>query len=193
MIYIVAGMHRSGTSMLAGLLHNSGISMGTQFRMPLPENPKGFFEEESFRLENDRVLRQSGYTVERWEASFRGISVTAADCARARAVLARLNQSPNKWGWKDPRTCLTLRLWLTALKDLGLLESTKVIVITRDVQAVARSLCNRGNVECLNQGAALCKMYNRELTEALSGKSMTPPVCYVQYERLIQGLDVDRL
>jgi O-antigen biosynthesis protein len=189
MIYIVTGMHRSGTSMLAGVLHHSGISMGRQFREPLPENPKGFFEEEAFRRENDRVLRQSGYTIKQWKESFQGLSITNADLTRASAVVARFNRLPEPWGWKDPRTCLTLRLWLMALQGLGLAGSTRIIVVTRDIRAVARSLLARGNVASPAHGAALWMMYNRELNKALRFRT-APPVLRVEYERLIQRIDL---
>lgn len=192
MIYIVVGMHRSGTSMLAGLLHQNGILMGTHFRPPLPENPKGFFEEEAFRRENDRVLLKSDYTVEKWDRLFRGLSLTDDDLARARAVIVRFDRLADPWGWKDPRTCLTLPMWLTALKGLGLEGSVRVLVIRRSVRSVAQSLRKRGNVKSLDHGAAICKMYNRELNRALCGW-VKQSVLRVQYERLVQRLDLDRL
>ena len=47
MITIVLGMHRSGTSVVAGILHFNKVSMGTYetfWPRPLPQNPKGFYE-----------------------------------------------------------------------------------------------------------------------------------------------------
>jgi hypothetical protein len=178
--------------MLAGLLHQNGISMGTHFRPPLPENPKGFFEEEAFRVENERILLKSGYTVEKWHPLFRGISLTNDDLARARALIVRFDGLTDSWGWKDPRTCLTLPMWLTALQHLGLEGSARVIVIRRSVRSVARSLRKRGNVKSLDHGAAICRLYNRELNRALGGWVKRSVLC-VCYERLVQRLDIDRL
>ena len=179
--------------MLAGLLHQNGISMGTQFRQPLPENPRGFFEEEAFRRENDRVLLKSGYTVGQWDPVFQGMPVTDDDLRRARALVVRFNRLADSWGWKDPRTCLTLPIWLRAIQDLGLSGSTRIIAITRNIRSVARSLRKRGNVESLDRGAAVCRMYNRELNRALSDPGITRSVLNVQYERLVKRLDIDRL
>lgn len=72
-IVIVLGMHRSGTSMAAGLLHQSGISMGRpdEFFPPLSaENAKGFYENHRFRVLNDQLLEAYGYAVKRWNPQF---------------------------------------------------------------------------------------------------------------------------
>jgi hypothetical protein len=192
-IYIVAGMHRSGTSMLAGLLHRNGISMGRQFRRALPENPRGFFEEEAFRRANDRALRSSGYVVEEWNPSFTGVMPTVEDEELAKTLLSEFGVVSDSWGWKDPRTCLTLKMWLGALDALALMKSTRIIVIRRDMWSVARSLRSRGNVKSLGHGAAIWRMYNHHLERSLLEHAVCPPVLNVRYERLIQQLDVDRL
>ena len=114
MIYVVLGMHRSGTSAIAGLLHTNGISMGDDEHFlprPSPENPKGFFEDVRFREINDEVLAYHDYFVADWgvpsdEAPY---SYAAPDAILNRAtdlVLKRHEEGPS-WGWKDPRTCLT--------------------------------------------------------------------------------------
>ena len=59
MITIVLGMHRSGTSVVAGILHFNKIIMGTYdtfWPRPLPQNPKGFYENYDFRKINDTIL-----------------------------------------------------------------------------------------------------------------------------------------
>ena len=45
---IVLGMHRSGTSLIASILHLSGISMGKEFLRPDNGNPGGYFEDLEF-------------------------------------------------------------------------------------------------------------------------------------------------
>lgn len=42
---VVAGMHRSGTSMMAGLLARLGVQMGQTLIEPDPHNPLGYFED----------------------------------------------------------------------------------------------------------------------------------------------------
>ena len=51
MITIILGMHRSGTSTVAGVLHLNKIIMGTYqnfWPRPLTQNPKGFYENYDF-------------------------------------------------------------------------------------------------------------------------------------------------
>lgn len=47
-VLMVLGMHRSGTSLLAGLLHLSGIDMGRKLLPPAFDNPKGFLRIRQF-------------------------------------------------------------------------------------------------------------------------------------------------
>ena len=69
MITIVLGMHRSGTSVVAGVLHFNKISMGTYetfWPRPLPQNPKGFYENYDFRKINDTMLKESDYNTKHY-------------------------------------------------------------------------------------------------------------------------------
>ena len=66
MIVIVLGMHRSGTSAIAGILHLNKIIMGSKDNFkpkPLPQNPKGFYENYDFRKINDQILKKVNYNV----------------------------------------------------------------------------------------------------------------------------------
>jgi hypothetical protein len=192
-IVVVAGMHRSGTSMVAGLLHRSGVSMGSDFRRAQRENPKGFFEEEAFRSFNDRLLRRVGYVVKEWDPEFPGIRPSSKDQSDAVALIRRFNRASDIWGWKDPRTCLTLGFWLKAIAAAKLSRDTNVIVIKRNVRSVSRSLRARGNVDSMSKGGALCRMYNTQLEEYLLEHEGTVRVCRISYEGLVRGMDVNRL
>ena len=52
------GMHRSGTSALAGALHLTGFDLGQNIMPPADENPKGFFENQHIVDLNDRILEE---------------------------------------------------------------------------------------------------------------------------------------
>jgi hypothetical protein len=193
MIIVLTGMHRSGTSMVAGLLHHNGVSMGSQFRRPLPENPKGFYEEEAFRCFNDKLLEEVGYFVKDWNPKFGGVLTSPSSHSSAMSLIEQFSQTSDVWGWKDPRTCLTLAFWLNVIDALNLLRETKVIVIERQIRSVAVSLSKRGNIASLSQGASLCRMYKDHLEKCLSEYGSQLGILHLKYERLIQGLDVDRL
>lgn len=150
MIYVIMGMHRSGTSAIAGLLHDNNIIMGEDssfYPRPSPENPKGYFEDVRFRNINDALLKCNHLYVDDWDvpedAPFNEATPYIFDDA---CVLINDMQGryPN-WGWKDPRNCLTWPFWATVLDSLDLLRQTKIIGCTRDPAQVAKSMIKRGN------------------------------------------------
>lgn len=150
MIYVVMGMHRSGTSAIAGLLHDNGITMGEDssfYPRPSPENPKGFYEDVRFRNINDELLKCNHLYVDDWDvpedAPFR--DATAEIFENARTLITEMQDRYPNWGWKDPRTCLTWPFWATVLDSLGLLRETKIIGTTRDPSRIAKSMIKRGN------------------------------------------------
>ena len=44
------------------------------------------------------------------------------------------------WGWKDPRTCLTISNWIEVFKEVDLIEKVNIIFVSRKSLSVARSL-----------------------------------------------------
>src|SRR5688572_14655735 len=58
----IVGMHRSGTSMVAKVLQQAGLHLGTEADLmpPAAENPEGFFEHLGFVRLNDDVLNAAG-------------------------------------------------------------------------------------------------------------------------------------
>lgn len=172
MVVIVVGMHRSGTSALAGMLHTNGISMGDEGDFhppPKRENPKGFYENGQFRAVNDEVLRTAGYDVKTFDPNLPDWQRPADERAwRQMLHLVDGYQGRNKhWGWKDPRTCLTLWHWLKALRDRN--ATTQVLVTYRAFEEIAKSMRKRGNRENLYPGqfTALAENYYGHLTHAL--------------------------
>lgn len=53
---LILGSGRSGTSMLAGILHQAGYFMGEKFHQPRDSNPKGFFEWYKINRINELIL-----------------------------------------------------------------------------------------------------------------------------------------
>ena len=54
----IAGMHRSGTSMVSRLLNLCGLYLGPESQLwpPGPDNPEGYWENMHFVEINDRLL-----------------------------------------------------------------------------------------------------------------------------------------
>ncbi|HYU24686.1 MAG TPA: sulfotransferase [Thermoanaerobaculia bacterium] len=129
----IAGMPRSGTSLVTQLLHQSGLYLGAAGDMmpASPNNTDGFWENLLFVRVNERLLAASGGT---WFAPPDQVRPTPAIVGDARAAMARF-AGREPWGWKDPRNALTLSFWR------GLLPPTlKVIVCVRHPAETAASL-----------------------------------------------------
>lgn len=158
---IVIGPHRSGTSVTAAMLAELGVFMGVQ-SLPHPDPaaagraaaivPPDLHEAAEFYLLNERLLRKAGAAWDRIEPFLerRDEREFAAAAARllARETGASLRTGflaplpPNyngPWGWKDPRTSLTLPFWL------ALFPQARVVHVRRDPEAVADSLYRRAH------------------------------------------------
>jgi hypothetical protein len=74
---IVLGMHRSGTSMLGGLMNKMGLAVGGPLIRPFSDNEKGFFERIDVVLQNDYIMKKQRvhYALDMWRYNHtRGIN-----------------------------------------------------------------------------------------------------------------------
>jgi hypothetical protein len=175
--YLVMGMHRSGTSLISGLLHNANIDMGQgHFGNIGKDNPKGYFEDRRFRKMNDRMLSFSQYDVKSWGTE---IPIISANKTHMRQISRLLGASRGKTrrGFKDPRTCLTWHIWRRYLP-----QDTTVVYVYRNPVSVANSLIKRGNITSLLNGLRLWNIYNKR---ALPIRRHFKTV-FVQYEDVLQ-------
>jgi hypothetical protein len=138
----IAGMHRSGTSMVAKLLADSGVHLGAPDEMlpASPENAEGYYEHADIVRINDEVLAALGGA---WDVPPRVETGWEADPKfeplrdKAREAVARL-AAHERWGWKDPRNSLTLPFWRSVVGEL------RVVHCVRHPFEVAESLTRRG-------------------------------------------------
>lgn len=165
---VVLGMHRSGTSFLVRALNLAGLWLGEAAHLATIEgramsgNPKGNYEHREAVAINEMILRRSGGA---WFSPPPRILGDADDGQRIGAFCERLQTTrpPRyaRWGWKDPRTVLTLDVWR------GVMPCKLFAVATfRHPAAVARSLLMRNRLP-LDAGYALWSQYNRQLLRHL--------------------------
>ena len=119
---IVLGAPRSGTSLIAGVLHSRGIAMGSDLLEPDSGNPHGYFEDIDFIDFHRQLLARTAASVGRVfedstmrEQAFE-FQPTPADITTAKALIEQRSEL-SSWGWKDPRTCLFLPFWRKLLPD----------------------------------------------------------------------------
>ena len=65
-VIAITGMHRSGTSLLANLLNQAGLSLGEKLLGPMDSNPKGHFEDYDFLKFHKELLAFNRQT---WDGS----------------------------------------------------------------------------------------------------------------------------
>jgi hypothetical protein len=137
----ITGMHRSGTSLVARLLNLCGLYLGPDEElMPAsPDNADGYWENLRFVEINDALLSHLNAS---WYSPPSPGSVV--ELQRLPLPLVQKAQeliqgfSGRKvWGWKDPRSCLTLPFWRQHVPDL------KVINCIRNPLEIADSLAKR--------------------------------------------------
>jgi hypothetical protein len=150
---LVLGMHRSGTSCLAGSLQELGLVLGDVITVA-PNNAKGNRENKRIMDLHNDVLRENGGSWDqppprsalRWSRQHR---------ARRDAIIAEYGNA-ECWGFKDPRTLLTLDGWLEVLAD------PTFVGTFRHPGPVVRSLVKR-NGQDPQRWLSLWRDYNERL------------------------------
>ena len=117
---VVAGMHRSGTSLVASILSSLGVDMGERQLAADQHNPRGYFEDLDFLTLNREMLRAAtasddgGHPDWGWTESER-LDRDGFAAYRERAARLVGEQAGARgnalWGWKDPRSSLVLDFW----------------------------------------------------------------------------------
>lgn len=161
--FVVLGMHRSGTSLLSGLLVNGlGYNVGGPLIGSAFDNEKGFFELLDAVLQNDefmnlqRVWWSANMMAYDHEKALEHMKTGLAKFDHGKKALAFLNDAGNSpWLQKDPRMCITLKTWLP------LLNSEPAVLWTyRHPMEVAHSLMKREKGFTLDHGLRLWIVYN---------------------------------
>lgn len=170
----VVGMHRSGTSALAGALVQL-FDYPVQAR-PVESNPYGQWERPEMRLQLSALLAYNGATWEHPQKADRPIAAGPLD-GTLRRSFQRHCHAPGLW--KDPRLCLSIDYWLAVSADVGC--DAQVVFVHRDPAEVAESLRVR-NGWPHQRGLALWERTNRNAIARLAGRE----VHVVSYERMME-------
>ncbi len=193
----VIGMHRSGTSVATGILHELGLGVpeGDDLMVGRDDNPN-HFESWALMTVADRLLAALGGSWTSppvlepgWEWTER---VRALDADAAAATVTAF-PTPGPLAFKDPRACLLIPYWRRLLPP-----PAGILFLWRDPDAVAASLARR-NALSARFGLALWERYNREALAALGGQDVLvteygemladPPAYTSETARWLRGLE----
>ena len=172
----VLGMHRSGTSALAGALGSAGLRTGDVLHFG-SDNVKGHIESQLVIGVNEAVLHRSGGA---WRQIPQSLAWTDAERRRRDAFVTALEAEGSAWLFKDPRTLLTLPFWREALPGLALVGTF------RHPLTVAFSLFLRNGM-ALDEALRLWTAYNRRLL-AIWQEEAFPLLCFDLPEGAYRGV-----
>ena len=133
---IIAGMHRSGTSMISQWLNRCGLNIGQNLMSAGTGNADGHFEDLDFyRFHKDALvandLCKTGFVTKPVD------KLSPYYSERLQRLIAFKKHLNDQWGWKDPRTCLFLSHYRKLLPDAYYLN------VIRDYRSTVSSMIHR--------------------------------------------------
>jgi hypothetical protein len=178
---LVLGMHRSGTSAVAGALSHLGVDFSERLIDPAEDNPKGFFEHADIWQQDQKILESLGSQwddplplPEGWQDS----AAVGEAYPQLQAVLQRDFGRSMLAGIKDPRMCRLMPPWRGWLAREGFSPHI-VLVVRRPVEVIA-SLAKRDDLPA----DQVAWIWLRHVLEAEAATRGLPRVV-VRYEQLL--------
>ena len=178
---LVLGMHRSGTSALAHVLHLGGANIGSRLLSASAGNEAGHWEDALAVEVHERLLASFG---SRWDQAF----ALPSDWARGEAAAAardtilgylKSNRSRHRlWAAKDPRLCLFAGLWREAAAELQ--SPIAAVLVLRHPLEVARSLAARDGIA---PGRAMLLWLEYTLAAVTEAEQI--PCAVIEYSQLL--------
>lgn len=152
---LILGMHRSGTSCLAGSLQQHGVYLGKVFEQN-PYNKKGNRENaDIMKLNNDLLEANRGS----WDRPPLEIHWDREHEKARDAIIEGFSGSGSHvWGFKDPRNLLTFEFWMDGLKNVNV----ELVGSYRKPLLAAKSLHTRNRMS-MEKGLLLWEIYNKKL------------------------------
>lgn len=164
---VILGMHRSGTSLLAGLIEQLGLNTGGSLLPAVAhENSKGYFENVDVYKQNVRLLGGQNASHNYNTYNFSN-TLASIDSRHGKSAVSFFNNvSSTPWMLKEPRLCITLPVWLRYFDT-----KPAVLFTYRDPVEVLYSFQSRKNQTWVtpNRIFRLWYVYNRRAIESSHG------------------------
>lgn len=179
---LILGMHRSGTSALAGLCHLLGATPPAEMMQAAFDNPTGFWE--SFRVTalNEAAFARIGH---HWFDALTFDIAGYDDASRRELAEACVITLAQEYGdaplfvLKDPRFSLLLAVWLPVFASLDI--AVAPVLALRHPAEVTASLRRRDNMP-IEIAAPMWLHYSLEAERLTRGR----PRVFQSYQRLLQ-------
>ena len=135
-VLVIAGMHRSGTSLVTQWLKRCGLNVGEQLLGADIGNVEGHFEDVDFYRFHEDTLEAHHESRFGWVTHAIG-ALTAYQKEKMRSIISFKNKMSVQWGWKDPRTCLFFAYYRELIPDAYYLN------VIRDYKPTVNSMIIR--------------------------------------------------
>jgi len=153
-VYVVAGMHRAGTSVVARALQALGIALGDRLMSAdVRMNARGFFEDVDVVAIDDALLADEN-------ADWKSVALLedvdwcnpgrAPLRDRAEALLRARIARTGEFGFKDPRVPRLLPFWQGVIRDIDAIDA--YVVALRHPLSVIESLTTRDHLDVRRSG-----------------------------------------
>ena len=172
-VLVITGMHRSGTSLVAGLLEKAGLDLGEKLLAADKDNPRGYFEDVDFyEFHREALATRQSHVVVAEDFVF---EPTVEERQHAETLVAK-RQGGGLWGWKDPRASLFLDFWNERLPH------ARFLFLFRHPLDVLLSLVRRGDVNFigLNEGIDAWVEYNERILRFFRDHRERSLLCHIR-------------
>jgi hypothetical protein len=185
MIYVVLGMHKSGTTLVSQILHQSDISMVEAIDEARSYDKGNQWERESTKQINHELLGSAHKYSLVARLPPDGVVDDPVIANKMRELINHYNTLFQDWGFKDPRTALVFGQWSHVLPE------HVVIAVYRRPEEVWKHYWNstkgKRRLTVLRHCLACWCEYNQAIINAIHNTQSKSIV--ISYSRLMQGQD----
>jgi hypothetical protein len=180
---VVLGLARSGTSVVTAILGAIGVEMGSSIYDKA--NPLGSFEDTDFAELHQQLFEFTGSDKNYWNPPSAEdiLNLKEQWASRIQEIIAQKSKKNKIWGWKHPRTVLTIELFLPHLRN------PHFVTVFRNPLGIAKSSVEHtknyklGRVDLL-PALKLTSFYYSEMFKALERHPDVPTIS-VAFEEVV--------
>jgi len=170
--FIVIGAPRSGTSLVAGILHNNGIKMTPTVISDQRIQPKGYYEDGRFAHINDGFIQTARGSL--FDPPKIGLLEANVDDAQRERIINHINTlktyyGERDWGFKCPRTVIAWPLYEAVWEEF---EDSHIIATHRNPWNTAQSIKTSFNIGSLQRTFELVIEYERRIAYIATSHDM---------------------
>ena len=169
---IILGMHRSGTSLVAGMFYKLGFDFGNSDKLIKPDvhNPNGYYENVDIINSNKKILH--GFFGRLNYIIYCDFKNNFKRYKKNQFLIDKIEAKYKDCYVKDNRFCLTTKYWPKKIKF--------IIFVVRSPISIARSLKRRNYIS----NFLALKLWRIHILSAIKNSYKIPKL-FISYENLI--------